>query len=60
MANFRFCGASLLVVDRILIRIPLKSDGALSGKVTSDACEFVYVEVYETGTTFDPLVYVIS
>jgi hypothetical protein len=51
---------SLLVVDRILIRIPLKSDGALLGKVVRDACEFVYVEVYEIGPTPDPLGYVIS
>ncbi len=51
---------SSLVVDRILIRIPLKSDGALSGKVASNACKFVYVEVYEIGPTPDPLGYVIS
>ncbi len=38
-----------------MIRIPLKSDGALFGKVTIDAWEFVYVELYETGTVPDPL-----
>ena len=40
---------ALPVVDRIVIRIPLRFDGVSSGKLVSDACEFVKVELYETG-----------
>ena len=44
--NFSY---ALPVVDRIVIRIPLRFDGVSSGKLVSDACEFVNVELYETG-----------
>ena len=49
------CTYWLSVVDRIVTRIPLKSDGASDGRSTSDACEFVYVDVYDTGISSVPL-----
>jgi hypothetical protein len=37
MAKLKVLGALLSVVDKILIRIPLSSDGASCGKLTSEA-----------------------
>ena len=51
---------ALPVVDRIVIRIPLRFDGVSSGKLVSDACEFVNVELYETGISPASVGYVIS
>ncbi len=51
---------ALPVVDKIVIRIPLRFDGVSSGKSVSDACEFVNVELYETGISPASVGYVIS
>ena len=50
----------LSVVDRIVIRIPLSSDDVSFGKLISDDCEFVKVELYETGISSSSVGYVIS
>ncbi len=51
---------ALPVVDKIVIRIPLRFDGVSSGKLVSDACELVNVELYETGISPASVGYVIS
>ncbi len=60
--NYLKCKFSyaLSVVDRIVIRMPLRFDGVSSGKLVRDACEFVNVELYETGIAPASVGYVIS